>query len=140
MKTVSATLTAIALSIAAAPTLAADPVAGKAKAAGCVACHGDQSFGGIFYTLQLAGRNADRLEVKTNKYKSGKILHPIMNLATVFMTEQDIADVSAYYQSLGKPAFVPPFVEIKGDDDAKPQAQSTPATPVSGWSNVASYK
>ena len=43
------------------PALAAgDPVAGKDKASTyCVACHGNESYGGLFYTLQLAGRNAD---------------------------------------------------------------------------------
>jgi cytochrome c553 len=82
-----------------------------------VACHGDQSFPGIFYTYQLAGRNADKLAVKTNKYRTGKILHPIMNVFTIGLSEQDIADISAYYQSLGKPALTSPFIKIKGDDD-----------------------
>ena len=31
--------------------------------------------------------------------------------------ETDIADISAYYQSLGKPAFSSPLFTIKGDDD-----------------------
>lgn len=96
---------------------AGDPVAGKEKATACMTCHGNESFGGIFYTLQLAGRDADKLTVKTNKYKSGKILHPMMNLAVAFFSEKEIEDISAYYQSLGKPAFVPPFLQIKGDDD-----------------------
>jgi cytochrome c553 len=121
-------LIACALSL---PALAGDPVAGKQKSTACAVCHGNESFGGIFYTLQLAGRNADKLTVKTNKYKTGKILHPMMNLATAFFTEQEIEDINAYYQSLGKPAFVPPFLTIKGDDE--PQAAPAPvaaATPV----------
>lgn len=97
---------------------AGDPVAGKQKATGCTVCHGNETFGGIFYTLQLAGRDADKLAIKTNKYKTGKILHPIMNLATAFYTEKEIEDISAYYKSLGKPAFTMPYVKIKGDDDA----------------------
>lgn len=98
---------------------ASDPVAGKQKATTCMACHGNESFGGIFYTLQLAGRDADKLTIKTNKYKTGKILHPMMNLATAFYTEKDIEDISAYYNSLGKPAFNLPFVKIKGDEDVE---------------------
>lgn len=97
---------------------AADPAAGKQKSTACVVCHGNETFGGIFYTLQLAGRDADKLTIKTNKYKTGKILHPMMNVATAFFTEQDIEDISAYYKSLGKPALNLPFVKIKGDDDA----------------------
>ncbi|MCP5278872.1 MAG: hypothetical protein H6935_11000 [Thiobacillus sp.] len=97
---------------------AGDPVAGKQIATGCTVCHGNETFGGIFYALQLAGRDADKLAIKTNKYKTGKILHPMMNLATAFYTEKEIEDISAYYKSLGKPAFNMPYVKIKGDDDA----------------------
>lgn len=105
------------LAILSLPALAGDAAAGKQKAAGCVACHGNDTFGGIFFTLQLAGRNADKLLIKSKKYKTGKILHPVMNLATAFYTEQDLEDISAYYQSLGKPALNLPYIQIKGDDD-----------------------
>lgn len=98
---------------------AGDPVVGKQKATACIACHGSDAYPGIFYTLQLGGRNADKLEIKTMKYKTGKILHPMMNLATAFYTEKDIEDISAYYNSLGKPAFNLPFVKIKGDEDVE---------------------
>ncbi len=40
-----------------------------------------------------------------------------MNVFTIGLSEQDIADISAYYQSLGKPALTSPFIKIKGDDD-----------------------
>ena len=116
MKTFALALVAITL---AAPAFAAgDAAAGKQKAALCVACHGNDSYGGIFYTLQLAGRNADKLTVKTNKYRTGKILHPMMNLATIPMNDKDVEDITAYYQSLGKPAVTSPLFRIKGDDDA----------------------
>ena len=99
------------------PVVAGDVEAGRQKAAACVACHGDKDFGGIFYTYQLAGRNADKLTIKTNKYRTGKIFHPIMNLFTAGLSDKDVEDISAYYQSLGKPAFTPPFVKIVGDED-----------------------
>lgn len=104
-------------SLIALPAVAGDVEAGRQKAAACVACHGDKDFGGIFYTYQLAGRNADKLTIKTNKYRTGKIFHPLMNLFTVGLSDKDVADISAYYQSLGKPAFTPPFVKIVGDED-----------------------
>lgn len=112
---------------------AGDPEAGKQKAAACAVCHGNESFGGIFYTLQLAGRDADKLAIKTNKYKSGKILHPVMNLATAFFTEKEIEDISAYYKSLGKPALTLPFIRIKGDDDV----ETTMEPPASAVGTVA---
>jgi cytochrome c553 len=111
------------------PVLAGDPVVGKQKATACIACHGSDTYPGIFYTLQLAGRNADKLTVKTMKYKTGKILHPMMNVSTAFFDEKEIEDVSAYYQSLGKPAFTSPLIKIKGDDDEPSQAAAPYVNP-----------
>lgn len=119
MKALNLALAAAALStlVASVPVLAGDAVAGKQKATACIACHGSDIYPGIFYTLQLGGRNADKLTVKTMKYKTGKILQPMMNMATAFFNEKDIEDISAYYQSLGKPAFTSSLFKIKGDDD-----------------------
>ncbi len=116
MKSLALVLAATALTITL-PAGAGDAVAGKEKAALCVACHGNDSFGGIFYTLQLAGRNADKLTVKTNKYRTGKVLHPMMNLDALTLTDKDVENLSAYYQSLGKPAVTSTLFSIKGDDD-----------------------
>lgn len=129
MKTIP-TLTLIASLVIAGPTFAGDAVAGKQKAGVCVACHGDSAFPGIFYTLQLAGRDADKLTIKTNKYRTGKILHPVMNVFTMTLTEQDIADISAYYKSLGKPVLSAPFIKIKGDDDVDGSAAAAPPATV----------
>ena len=120
MKVLNLALAAAALStlVVSTPGLAGDPVVGKQKATACIACHGSDTYPGIFYTLQLAGRNADKLAVKTMKYKTGKILHPMMNMSTAFFNEKEIEDISAYYQSLGKPAFTSSLITIKGDDDA----------------------
>lgn len=105
------------LTALAAPAWAAgNAQAGQVKAAGCMLCHGSKDFPGMFYTLQLAGRNADKLTIKTNKYRSGKLLHPVMNVFTVTLKDQDVEDISAYYQALGKPALVSPLFVIKGDD------------------------
>jgi cytochrome c553 len=125
MKALTLALTAVVVAIST-PVLAGDPVVGKQKATACMACHGSESFGGIFYTLQLGGRDADKLTVKTMKYKTGKILHPMMNMSTAFFDEKEIQDISAYYQSLGKPAFTSSLIKIKGDDD---ETASTAAAP-----------
>lgn len=102
--------------LAAPASAAGNAQAGQVKAAGCMLCHGSKDFPGMFYTLQLAGRNADKLTIKTNKYRSGKLLHPVMNVFTVTLKDQDVEDISAYYQALGKPALVSPLFVIKGDD------------------------
>lgn len=121
--TVLTLISAVALS---APAFAeGDAAAGKQKAGACIVCHGDQNFPGMFYTLQLGGRNADKIAVKINKYRSGKIMQPVMNLFTMGLSEKDSADIAAYYQSLGKPALTSPLFQIKGDDDTTAAAIST---------------
>lgn len=97
-------------------TLAAgDAEAGKTKANVCMICHGSADFGGVFLQLQLAGRNADKLATKTNKYRNLKTLHPMMNIWAIGLNDQDVEDISAYYEKLGKPAVMVPG--IRGDDD-----------------------
>lgn len=116
MKKLTLISAVLAAAVISAPVLAGDPVVGKQKATACVACHGNDSYPGIFYTLQLAGRDADKLQIKSMKYKTGKILHPMMNMAVAFFDEKELGDISAYYQSLGKPAFTSPLINIKKDD------------------------
>ena len=130
----SVLISLIAATLASTSALAGDPVAGKAKSTGCAICHGNENFGGIFYTLQLAGRDSDKLAIKTNKYKTLKVLHPMMNMATAFYTEQEIEDISAYYKSIGKPFLTAPFIKIKGDDDVDTAVTVTPAA---GYGKVA---
>ena len=131
----TALITLISAALLATAAQAGDPVIGKQKATACVACHGSENFGGIFYTLQLAGRDADKLAVKSNKYKTLKVLHPMMNMVMAFYTEQEIEDVSAYYKSIGKPFLTGPFIKIKGDDGV--DAPAAVDTPAGGYGKVA---
>jgi len=96
---------------------AGDPVAGQTKAAACIGCHGDKTFSGFFFSLQLAGRDADKLAIKTKKYRNFKLINPMMNMVVYGLTDQDIEDIAAYYHALEKPAYVHPYIPIKGDDD-----------------------
>lgn len=107
--------------VSTAAVAAGDPVAGERKAAACVSCHGSATFSGIFPLVQLAGRDADKLTIKTNKYRSGKLLSPLMNMAVMSMSDQDVADVAAYYQSLSKPFL--PLAGIRGDEDLQAAAR-----------------
>jgi cytochrome c553 len=94
----------------------ANIVAGKAKAeALCAGCHGNEFTPGLFFTLQLAGRNADKLALKTNKYRTGKLFTPLMAVSMIGLTEGEVSDISAYYASI-KPAFNLPLFQIKADD------------------------
>jgi cytochrome c553 len=69
----------------------------------------------------LAGRNADKLATKTNKYRNFKTLHPMMNIWAVGLNDKDVEDIAAYYEKLGKPAVWVPG--IRGDDDEDKKTQ-----------------
>jgi cytochrome c553 len=94
---------------------AGDPVAGAKKAASCAGCHGSDQFPGMFPLVQLGGRDADKLVIKTNKFRNGKLFSPLMTMAVMGMNDKDVEDIAAYYQSMGKPAF--PMPGIRGDED-----------------------
>lgn len=104
---------------------AGDPAAGESKASACIGCHGDKSWSGFFFTLQLAGRDADKLAIKTKKYRNFKLVNPMMNMAAYNLSDQDIEDIAAYYQGLEHPAYVHPYLPIKGDDDEQPGSYFT---------------
>lgn len=98
-----------------------DAQAGANKATNCVSCHGSASFPGMFPLVQLAGRDADKLVIKTNKYRTGKLFSPLMNMSVMNLTDKDVEDIAAYYQQLGKPAM--PMPGIRGDEDIQASAK-----------------
>ena len=115
MKTVKLLAVLSALVFTSQANAAGDAQAGAKKSVACVSCHGNASFPGIFPIVQLAGRDADKLVTKTNKYRSGKLISPMMNLAVFGLKDQDVEDIAAFYNQLGKPFW--PMPGIRGDED-----------------------
>jgi len=76
-----------------------EPAAGNAKSQVCVACHGPggRSATGNFPTL--AGQSEDYLVAALSQYKSGKRQNPIMAPQTANLSQQDMADLAAYFAS-----------------------------------------
>ena len=75
--------------------------AGKAKAQVCAACHGadgNKTLDGSY--PKLAGQYPDYLSKALHEYKSGKRKNPIMGGQAQGLTEQEIANLAAYYGSL----------------------------------------
>lgn len=75
---------------------AGDAAAGRAKAKGCATCHGVDGKG----TVPLAGKKADYLEAQLQAFKSGRRKQEMMNTMTRVLSDQDLADLAAYYASL----------------------------------------
>ncbi len=87
------------LAISAAQAAGGDPVAGKAKSVTCVACHGPAGQG-VPPNPALAGKTEDQFVQAMNDYKSGKRNNPVMKALTAGLSDQDIANLAAYYASL----------------------------------------
>lgn len=106
-----ATLTpcALALSVATLPVHAAvvgNPANAKAKVAMCIGCHNIEgyqaSFPEIHKVPMIAGQNAKYIAAALAAYQKGDRKHPTMKGIAVSLTEQDMADVAAYYEVLGQ--------------------------------------
>lgn len=79
---------------------AGDVQAGKAKATAlCVACHGANGQG-VPPNPALAGKPEDQLAQALADYKSGKRDNPVMKGMSSQLSEQDAANLAAYYASL----------------------------------------
>jgi len=82
------------------PELPGDPVAGKAKAESCNVCHGVDGFSVHRYYPVLAGQIDKYLVFQLHRYKISTRPHPLMTPLTQDLSDQDIADLSAYYSGV----------------------------------------
>ena len=101
-------LLALAGAIPNAYAQAAKPAAatGEAKVAMCIGCHGikgyQASFPEIHKVPMISGQGGKYIAAALDAYKKGERKHPTMRAIAGSMTEQDIADVAAYYEQHGK--------------------------------------
>jgi cytochrome c553 len=99
---ISVLLLSLAFATAAtASTPTGNVAAGKNKAGVCAACHGDGNKTLNDTYPRLAGQYPDYLSKALHEYKSGKRKNPIMGGQAANLSDQDIADLTAYFGSLG---------------------------------------
>lgn len=79
--------------------ISGDPKAGKAKAAACAGCHGEDGNGENGAYPRLAGQYEGYLVKVLKDYKKGTRKNPIMNGMAESLSGQDIQDISAFYAS-----------------------------------------
>jgi cytochrome c553 len=76
---------------------AGDAEAGKTKSAMCAACHGADGNSVAPNFPKLAGQHADYLTKQLKEFKSGERKDATMNGMTAALSEQDMADLGAFY-------------------------------------------
>jgi cytochrome c553 len=87
-------------------TTSAAEIVGNAKAAEskvsmCIGCHGipgyKATFPEVYAVPMIGGQSAKYIEAALNAYKKGDRKHPSMRGIAASLSDQDIADVAAYY-------------------------------------------
>jgi cytochrome c553 len=86
---------------------AQDAKAGEKKIAMCIGCHGipgyQSSFPEVHKVPMIAGQNAKYIVAALTGYQKGERRHPTMRGIAESLSEQDMADVAAFYeQQAGK--------------------------------------
>lgn len=93
---------AITALLAAAPAEAAAAEAGqqKVQSKGCVTCHGMDGQGTDPLFPNLAGQSELYLEQQLKAFRSGQRKAPQMSIVAKSLSDEDIADLAAYYAGL----------------------------------------
>ena len=83
-----------------------DAKAAEQKIAMCIGCHGikgyQASFPEVYRVPMISGQNAKYIASALTAYQKGERKHPTMRGIATSLSEQDIADMAAYYEQHGK--------------------------------------
>lgn len=85
---------------------AGDAERGRLKAATCMGCHGAPGMRNAYpgYRVpKLGGQHAQYLADALKGYRSGLRAHPTMRAQAATLTDEDIADIAAYFSAMSKP-------------------------------------
>lgn len=85
---------------------AGDPVQGQKKSSMCAGCHGIEGYRSVYpdtYRVpKLGGQHADYIVAALKAYKSGERKHATMRAIAGSLSEQDMADLAAFYADVKK--------------------------------------
>ena len=85
--------------------VAQDAKAGEGKAAMCVGCHGivgyQASFPEIHKVPKISGQTAEYIVASLQAYAKGERKHPTMRGVSGMLSEQEMADLGAFYAQHG---------------------------------------
>lgn len=81
---------------------AADAAAGKARSVTCVACHGPEGISPNELWPDLAGQKRAYLVKQIKAFRDGSRSDPLMTPMAAPLSDADIEDLAAYYNSLAR--------------------------------------
>jgi len=104
MKTILGMLLFVLAGAALAQAPAGNAEAAKGKTSMCEGCHGipdyKTAFPHVYHVPMIEGQQAVYIVNALQAYKSGARSHPTMRAIARGLTDQDMADLAAYYSSL----------------------------------------
>ncbi len=93
-------MTLVALSAQAESLVDGSAEAGKAKAITCTACHGPAGNSVNPLWPNIAGQGAPYLLTQLQAFKAGTRSDPLMTSQAMLLSDRDMADLAAYFESL----------------------------------------
>ncbi len=88
-------------------TEAADAAAGRKKARQCQTCHGIDGIARIPIAPHIAGESEIYLITQLKAFRSGKRTHEIMSVIAKDLSDEDQADLAAWYAAIKIEATLP---------------------------------
>jgi len=89
------------LSLSSVVVHAGDAEAGKAKSVTCAACHGGEGISPTGIWPNLAGQKEQYLLAQLKAFKDGARVNAQMAPMVASLSDDDMANLAAYYSSLG---------------------------------------
>ena len=78
----------------------------KTKVSMCIGCHGivgyNTAYPKVYHVPMIAGQNPGYIANALKSYRAGDRNHPSMRGIAISLSDEDIADVAAYYGTAGK--------------------------------------
>jgi cytochrome c553 len=103
---VSAFIVASVTTLAQGQDIKGNAAVGQTKAAQCIGCHGikgyQASFPEVYRVPMISGQGAKYISNSLLAYQKGERKHPTMGAIAAPLSEQDMADLGAYYSQHGK--------------------------------------
>ncbi|WP_420347327.1 c-type cytochrome [Pelagibius sp.] len=93
-------LLGLALCALPAVSQAGDAAAGREKARQCRTCHGIDGIARIPIAPHIAGESEIYLVTQLKAFRSGKRTHEIMTVIAKDLTDEDMADLAAWYAAI----------------------------------------
>jgi cytochrome c553 len=106
-----------ATSLVQAQEIKGDAAAGAKLNATCIGCHGipgyQSSFPQVHHVPMISGQGAKYIANALEAYKKGERKHPTMRAVAASLSEQDIANLAAYYATHGTAQPVPDTAAVE---------------------------